>query len=111
MKRNNIPGVSLIPLIKISLLIIILFSACTKKIYVPVNAYQQRDGKQNNCIPSKWLDWNIMFASGMNNAARLQEMSNLEQYITDYLTQYNTTHGTFFSVSQSFVFCPCDSLL
>jgi Subtilase family len=104
MKWNHLPGVTAIPFVKLSLLAIFLFCACTKRIYI-------HDQKQNNCIPSKWLDWNIMFSPGMNEAARLQEMNNLEQFITDYITKFNTTHGTFFSVSQSFVFCPCDSLL
>lgn len=107
MKRNHIPGASLIPF----MFVILFFTACHKKIYTASNTFQRSEGKQNDCIPAKWLDWNIMFAPGMNTTARLQEMSNLEQYITDYITQYNTIHGTFFSVRQSFVFCPCDTLL
>lgn len=60
---------------------------------------------------AKWLDWNVLFQPGANNASRLQYMNYLQQYITDYINQYNATNSPRFVVSQTYIYCPCDSLL
>ena len=60
---------------------------------------------------AKWLDWNVLFQSGTNSAARNQALSDLNAYITAFINNYNSAHGTNFAVNQYFFNCPCDSLL
>jgi Subtilase family len=60
---------------------------------------------------NKWVNWNVLFQSGADNGARLQEIQILEQYLTDYITQYNALNNTHFAVNTFFVKCPCDTTL
>jgi hypothetical protein len=96
----------------VALFVIVLINSCKNsetKLNPETSSYLQTT--ISTSCGGKWIDWNVLFKNNATDAQKTSYLSYLQNYIRNYIIQYNKANGTSFAVNQFYYTCPCDSTL